>query len=302
MENWELEVVQRAARQGGVVQRAQVLRAGMSRHQLERRVRAGAWVTLFPGVYRVEGAPRGWLQDVQGLALWAGRDFAFSHRTAAALHGFRRYPAGALELTTHRDLRAPQRVTLHRVAVFAPRDVVVVRNVPTTSVTRTLLDLAGVESLPDLRAATDEALQRKWTTVARLAAAVKFGPRARGLVNLRQLVREYEGGDGPTESELEARVFECLEEAGLPRPRRQRGAQVAGRRYRLDFCFVEQQVIIEADGYATHSSAEAFERDRARNNRLTARGFRVLHWTWDALETRPAELLAELRAMLAAPR
>jgi very-short-patch-repair endonuclease len=57
---------------------------------------------------------------------------------------------------------------------------------------------------------------------------------------------------------------------------------------------------VEADGYATHSSPLAFEKDRQRANSLTLRGFRVLQWTWKALHERPAELIRELTGVLAA--
>ena len=67
---------------------------------------------------------------------------------------------------------------------------------------------------------------------------------------------------------------------------------------RLDFVFTAQRVIIEADGYAWHSDTKSFEADRARDNALTARGFRVLRWTWKALDERPDELIAELLLLL----
>ena len=58
-------------------------------------------------------------------------------------------------------------------------------------------------------------------------------------------------------------------------------------------------MVIECDGYATHSDASSFESDRARNNRLTAHGYRVLHWTWSGIHDRPEELVLDLAHTLA---
>lgn len=41
-----------------------------------------------------------------------------------------------------------------------------------------------------------------------------------------------------------------------------------------------------------------YEDERLRNNSLVAGGLRVLHWTWQALNDRPEELIAELSAAL----
>jgi very-short-patch-repair endonuclease len=295
----EVQCLRQAARQWGVVRRDQALQ-WISPQQIQRRLTAKTWVALFPRVFRVEGAPRSWRQELKALCLWAGADFALSHHTAAALHGFRRFPEGALELSAPRHLSLPSPVVLHEVGPFGPRDLETVQGFRVTGVTRTLLDLAAVVPEPDLRATVDEALQRKRTTVERLAVALTQVERARGTVFLRKLVHEYQGGDGPCESELEARVYELIDDLGIPRPRRQRAITIAGRLRRLDFFFHEYGVIIEADGYAFHSSPLAFEKDRQRANSLAAHGFVVLQWTWKALQERPQELLNELKCVLAA--
>jgi very-short-patch-repair endonuclease len=190
---------------------------------------------------------------------------------------------------------------LYRVGPFAGKDRWNVQGFLVTSPTRTLLDLGSTTATgDDLRATADEALRRNMTTVEKLAVALKREKkeRPRGLSFLRGLVHEYQGGDGPCESELESRVLELLLPTGLPRPDRQKSIKVAGRFRRLDFFFEQYGVIIEADGYAYHSDTIAFEKDRERRNSLIARGLVVLQWTWKALEERPDELLQELTMVL----
>lgn len=294
----DVKCLRLAAKQSGVIRRDQALK-WLSAQQLQRRLDAGAWVSVLPCVFRVEGAPHSWLQDLKAIALWAGRGFAFSHQTAAALHGFRRYPEGPLVVSVSRHLAAPANITLVRVKPLKAKDVEVVKGLKVTKVLRTLVDLAALAPQKDVRAATDEALSRKWITVEDFATAVGKVKKARGVAFLRTLVGEYQGGDGPCESELESVLFELLDAAELPRPIRQRVVKIGDRVRRTDFCFEDFGVVVEADSFAYHSSPMAFEKDRQRYNSLTARGFKVLQWTWTAIQERPDELLKELATVLA---
>ena len=47
----------------------------------------------------------------------------------------------------------------------------------------------------------------------------------------------------------------------------------------VDFFWPEQRLIVETDGRGTHLTPAAFERDRARDARLLALGYRVLRFT-----------------------
>ncbi|MEW5740260.1 MAG: type IV toxin-antitoxin system AbiEi family antitoxin domain-containing protein [Myxococcota bacterium] len=293
----ETRVLRVAGEQHGVVRRDQVLAEGLTRRQLQRRLDQERLVKTHPGVYRCEGAPQTWLQRLQATALWARRDYAFSHRTAAALWGLARFEEGCVELVLARNARPPPGVIVHRVRALPHHDVREARDFRVTSLKRTLLDLAEVAPSEDVRAALDQALARRRLALDDFAQALSRRTRRPGLAFLRELVGRYQGGEGPTESELEARVLELLEAAGV-RAECQRRVEVAGRLRRLDFRIPGTPVIIEADGYAFHAGLQSFEKDRERNNALIARGFRVLHWTWAAIHERPEELLRELHRTL----
>ena len=90
--------------------------------------------------------------------------------------------------------------------------------------------------------------------------------------------------------------------AGVPRPKVQWAVVAGSKQRRLDLFFKDQGVVVEADGYATHSGIDSFEDDRVRNNSLAVSGLLVLHWTWRALHDRPEELIAELYVALNRPR
>jgi very-short-patch-repair endonuclease len=58
---------------------------------------------------------------------------------------------------------------------------------------------------------------------------------------------------------------------------------------------------VELDGRATHGTAAAFERDRARDRRLHAAGWRTVRITWQQLQADAQALAGDLRAVLGRP-
>lgn len=285
-----------AARQHGVIRRDQAAQLGLTTRQIDYRVLQGFWTALLPGVYRVEGAPDTWHQRLKAASLWAARDFAISHRAAAALHHFPRFPEGCVELSLTRHAGQPQGVVIHQVDSLSPKELTSIHGLCVTNPARTLLDLAADTDEADVRASVDYALTRKLTTLDKLTVAVDRAGRRRGVAFIKALVHEYLGGDGPAESELESLVQETLEAAGVPRAQKQRVVHVGQRLRRVDFLIPGTRVVIEADGYAYHASPKSFEDDRRRHNELTAKGLVVLRWTWTALKEHPETLIVQLLA------
>lgn len=294
-----LRCLRLAARQHGIITRAQARELGMSDRRISRRFARGHWEALFPSVYRVEGSVRTWAQTLRAALLWAGRGAAVSHGAAAALLGFARFRSGPVELSVTRDLRGQSPAVVHWVRELPHRALCWVDGLTVTAATRTLVDLAATEDPQALRASVDEALRRRWTTLDRLEAAVSRSAYQRGVVALRAVVRQLAGGEGPTESELEARVAELLEAAGFPRPVRQQVVRVRGGVRRMDFRIPGTPIVIEADGYAYHAGFDTFEDQRDRHRALGARGLLLVPWTWASVRDRPDVLIAHLREALA---
>lgn len=57
--------------------------------------------------------------------------------------------------------------------------------------------------------------------------------------------------------------------------------------------------MVETDGREIHGTRAAFERDRARDARLTAAGYRVVRFTWRQVIGEPATVAGLVRACLA---
>jgi len=297
MAQGDAKCLKRAEEQWGVITRKEA-RKHLSASQVQSRLETGAWVRLFPAVYRVRGAPETIEQKRYAVHCWS--DAVFSHRAAAALHGLKGFErCEVLEVTSATRLTPQPGVTAHRGAIRQADIVLLDSGLRVTSVKRTLVDLSALVSATELKDAVQGALRKKATTLEALEQAATRAGRRPGAARLRAVLAELQGQGGPTESELEEAALELVAMANLPRPRVQRPVKVGGRRARLDLIFEPQGVVIECDGYATHSDAKSFETDRARNNRLTAHGYRVLHWTWSGIHDRAEELVLDLAYTLA---
>ena len=65
-----------------------------------------------------------------------------------------------------------------------------------------------------------------------------------------------------------------------------------------DVLFDSARLVVEVDGYAAHSSRDAFQRDRTRQNQLVGANYQVLRFTWGDLTTRATIVVDEIRAAL----
>ncbi len=275
-----------ATRQHGVVARRQLLEAGLDRWIVARRVESGHLVVLHRGVYavghaelRVEGR---WLAAV----LAAGPGAALSHRAAAALHGLRPISGARIEVTTPARPRGAG-IKLYARRALDAAELAIVKGIPTTTVARTLIDLAAMLPAHQLQAAVSEAERQGKLDASQLTQA----PRA-----LRTALPHAETF---TRSELEDRFVALLDAQGLPRPLV--NSRIEGME--VDACWPHARLVVELDGYAYHRSQRAFQRDRTKANDLHDAGYVVYRFTYEDVTRRPADVAARIsRALAAAPR
>ena len=67
----------------------------------------------------------------------------------------------------------------------------------------------------------------------------------------------------------------------------------------VDVPDVDAGLVVEFDSWEFHSDREAFERDRHKQNLLSALGLRVVRITWTMLTTDPAGVVRAIRDALA---
>ncbi|MGH2686865.1 MAG: endonuclease domain-containing protein [Actinomycetota bacterium] len=248
-------------------------------------------------MYRLSGAPPSWRQSLLAACLWAGEGGTASHRAAAALWQLEGFSPGIVEIVTPRPLHNAS-VIVHR-GCLPERDVTAVGAIPTTTVVRTLIDLGTVVEADAVERALDDALRRRLVTPLRLQRRLRELGRRQGTRALRSLLADRSPGPSQPESVLETRLWKLLRRSGLPHPVLQHEVREGGRLLaRVDFAWPDRLVAVEADGYAFHGDAAAWRRDLGRRNELTARGWRVVHVTWNEVSTSPRQVVATIRRVL----
>jgi very-short-patch-repair endonuclease/predicted transcriptional regulator of viral defense system len=285
-----------AGEQHGVVARRQLRALGLSVDAIDRRVRLGRLHVLHHGVYAV--GHRSLTRYGRWMAAVLAGDVGavLSHRSAAALWGVRDTARLDIEITAPRERDRPG-IQAHRTQLPAD-EVTTHRGIPVTTPARTLLDLAAVLDGHRLARAAERAEVLRLTSPTSLAALVARYPRRPGTPALKRLIDDHRIQPTITRSKLERRFLTLLDANDLPRPL----TNTPIDRYEADFAWPAHHLVVELDGYETHGTRHAFERDRARDRALQAQGWRVVRVTWRQLHDDRAAIAAELRALLAARR
>jgi hypothetical protein len=211
-------------------------------------------------------------------------DAMFSHESAASLLGL---PTFGHPRTIHLfDARRSRSVSYGDVTVHTSADVRPARKVAgirITSVEDVVIDLARVLPPALGLAVADAALRTFAVDGERLldrAAAQRNGSGLRRL--LWTLTNATPLAESPGESISRAVIGWC----GFPSPALQMEHQVDGRLFRSDFCWPEEQIIGESDGWLKYSSedaaaaAETVRAEKRREDALRRHGWRIARWDY----------------------
>lgn len=260
------------------------------------RLGRGTLHRLHRGVYAV-GHRRLGRDGVLLAAVFAvGRGAALSHRDAAGLYAIRPANHRGIDVTVDAKRAAPEGVRLHRAAL--PSDeVTAIRGVPVTTLARTLVDLAGVLAPDHLRRALHEAERLHRVDVREIERALTRTRtrNGRGHAAMRAALDDVRAhGVEIVRSELELDFLDLARRHGLPRPR----TNVIVHACEVDAWWSAQRVAVEADGWESHGTRRAFQRDREKGNRLALHGVLLLRFTHRDVHERPARVAAEVAAAL----
>lgn len=287
-----------AVRQHGLVTLAQLRAAGLRRGAVALRVRAGRLHPVHRGVFAVGTPPLAPLAREAAALLACGPGAVVSHDSAALLWGIAERPRRPVHIT----VRGPHRrrhegVRPHIAPTLADEDVDRRHGLPLTSVPRTLLDLAASLGERDLRWAVEEARVQRLLRDGELAAVLDRYPRRRGAARVRRVAAGIEREPVLTRSEAERRLLDLLRSARLPLPRANAGLRGSER----DFHWDRHRLVVEVDGFASHGTRSAFERDRRRDAELQAAGLRAVRITWRQLVDEREAVVALLARLLVDP-
>jgi hypothetical protein len=283
-------VAELAARQGGRVGRAQLVALGLRRGAIDARIARGWLHPVHRGVYAV-GHPGAAPSSIWWAAVLGGggpQRTVLSFRSATARLDLLPMPGGPVDVTTLGASRSQPGIRVHRTRSLPAHDVL--RDdggPPTTTPTRTLIDLARTASAATVRRAVQRAEVLRVLDVGALA-----GVRSKALrAALDELAA---GGPDLTRSELEVRFLALIARHGLPHPLV--NATVCG--HEVDFLWPHARLVVETDGEAVHGARGAFERDRRRDAELMLAGYRVVRFTWRQVVEEAAFVAATVAGLL----
>lgn len=286
-----------AARQRGVVSRAQLVAARIHTDAIKTRVRSGRLHPVHRGVYLVGHSAL--VPGARELAavFACGTGSVVSHLSAAHLLKLFPYPATPrpVDVTVAgRERTRRAGIRIHCVESIDARDTRTLHGIPITTPARTLLDLAPVLPPYLLERAIAEAQVRRLVRKRDLIDQLDRNRGRRGTRALREVL-VLEGGPAFTRSKAERRMLRLLRASGLPLPHV--NAKLEG--YEVDFLWREQRLVVEVDSFRFHSPRARFERDRERDATVAAAGYTVIRVTWRQLVDAPEAVVARIAAALA---
>ena len=291
-------VARHTSKNYGVISRARALRIGMSVGQIDRRVAGGEWEVAASGVYRVAAAPvvprTALVVELTSSGGIAGQ------RSAGELLGLWSDVPPVPEIVLLEDTRYRGPAVVRRTTLLEAQDCTRRGGLPTTTVARTLFDLATVLSEFELEGVVNKAVAGRLVTRAQIVDRFDAlaGRGRRGTTVMRDVLARLPADRPALESHVEVRILDVLRAHGVPLPDRQVKVRVNGHSYRLDLAYVAQRVFLEGDGFGVHSLREVFESDRVRQNELVRAGWLPLRYTNRMLRRSPAAVAAEVRAVL----
>lgn len=293
----------------GVVTREELQSIGWTDHAIDWAVGTGVLRVLFPGVYRVNGAPDTW----RGRAMAAQRRVdrqvrrrlppdaalvplvALAERAAAHLHGL---PGHArpkpITLITSCRCRSSLVATRTRRS-FAAVDLVEVDRIPAVSLAWNMTELAGLLSS-----------RRYDDLVSGLFASDRLRPgqllgaahRAQGVPGQGQAIAAARRVEHTYRSNTEHVLFDAFLAVGLPPPDVNRVvATTSGLAPECDYVWEDEKVEVELDG-PHHLLPSQRERDRRRDRALRQDGWSVHRFPVEEVDEDPEDVARRVATVL----
>jgi hypothetical protein len=201
------------------------------------------------------------------VVLALGPDAVLSHMSAAALWGLLKPESGPIDvsLPSNSGRRRRSGIRIHRCASLRADQVTERHRIPVTTPARTIEDLRGTAPPYLVRRATRQAEHARYP----------LGPSARS--------------DG-TRSDLELDFLAFCAKHGIPRPQ----GNVRVGRWKVDFLWGAERVVVETDFFDYHRGSVSFEDDHQRDLDLRRAGYVVRRYTGAQIRNHPALVVADL--------
>lgn len=283
----------RAARTGGVVTTSDLRTCGLSEPAIQSALRRRLLTRWGRGVYLV-GPLVDELTEARAAAA-AIPHGALGFKVAAQLAKIGPIAVPPLSVIVPPGRSATRSgVRIHRIEL-GRQDVTKLEGLPVTTPAVTIVHLARTLPALPYERAVQEAFAKRLTNQRQLEQALD---RHRGGRGTRRLRRMLELGVDDLRSRAERSLRHWVKAAALPSP--VFNAQLG--RWKIDALWPEHDLAVEVNGYASHSSPWAHDRDHRKEQWLRSAGLDLRRFTALQAIDEPALVIAQIAAALAAQK
>lgn len=286
-------LAQLAASQHGVVSQRQLAKLGYSEGGVARAAHAGRLHRLHRGVFAVGHPAVSQHGRCLAAVLACGEGALLSHKSAAWLWGLHPGAPQLPEVTVPARGHNRRGLWIHHSTILEEEDVAGYEKVPVTAVPRTLLDLSARLKERQVESLVEKAERRGLLDLGAIDSLLKRSGRHAGRKRLRQALAIYRD-PSTTRARTERAFVNIVKGAGLPRP--SINTFVAG--HEIDAYWEHERFAVELDGYETHGTRAAFERDPLRIEDLKLAGIDAIRITARRIEREPDQVATRLRTLL----
>ncbi len=279
--------------QYGIVSYRQLRNLGFSKGHISRAGEADRLRRIHRGVYAVGHSALSEHGASLAAVLACGENAVLSHASAAWLWGLLPICPPVAEVTARGRGHARRRIRVHRVASLSDLDWGVQEDIPTTTVPRTMLDIAATGSTRRLERVIDRTRRRGLLDLDTIDLMLSRRRRSPGVAQVRDALDIYRT---PVfdRARSELLFLKAIKKEGLTRPAI--NTFIAG--FEIDAYWESERFAVEVDGWETHGTRVAFERDRLRQEDLKLAGIDSIRIAARRIEQEPDEVAKRLRLML----
>ena len=296
------EIASIASKQYGMFDFEQVENVGGTERIAHDRLNARRWTHEGEAVYGFPDWPESWMRSLWREYLIVGRHRAVvAGESGASVHRLHPFPRfGRLELCVpHGDHPRPPLAVVRQPRDLTDDQIVVMYGMRTTSVARTLCDLAAGAHRERLTRAIEQADLDKKCPIDELAALYDRlrKPGKTGFKMLGSILEVRRSDFVVPESELERRFRRLVREFRLPEPTWQPRLPWNPSR-RADGLWMPQRVLLELDSRAWHARIDQMANDRRRDRTAKMHGYDTHRFTYEEVKYQRRMVANELAALL----
>lgn len=296
----ELTTIARVSEaQDGVFTVSQAEAAGVDRRIVHRAALDGVLSVIRHGVYRFTATPLSPEREIRAAVYGVGSGARASHESSLRLHQVPSVPLDHPVVSVPPGRRANHsEVRIHRLVDQHPEHLVDIDGIPTTTLSRAIVDVSSMFSRPRMEWLLDQVTITKRIVTPGAIARVHRQVNHRGRRHIGRLgeLLDARTSTGPVpRSTLEREMDGLLASTSLPTPSREYPvpSSAPGEGF-ADRAWEDAMLILEIDGRTYHERRLAMRRDRARDRAAGLLGWQTVRVLDEEVADEPDLVIADV--------